>query len=106
MARSLSSLPAGGTMVLFSPTFTVVDAGPTAVRAIVSGADKIAVRKRVHTLAKELGSYDVPGLVRLIPTNDALMVEFDPVLVEASTLKRSIRLVDAAITGSEGGATS
>jgi allophanate hydrolase subunit 1 len=85
-------------MVLFSPTFTVVDAGPTAVRAIVSGADKIKVRKHVHALAKELGSYDMPGLVRITASNDALTVEFDPSLVESSTLKRSIRLVNATIT--------
>lgn len=101
MARNVSSLPLERTMVLFSPTFIVVNVGQTAVRAIVSGADKIAVRKRVHTLAKILRTYDVQGLGQLIPTNDSLLVEFDPSVMEASALKRLVRLIDASATGTE-----
>ncbi len=103
MVRSLSPLPLDGKMILFSPTFTVVNVGSTAVRAIVSGADKVAVRKRVHALAKMLSAYDVPGLNRLVPTNDSLLVEFDPSLIEAPTLKRLVRLVDASALGAEVG---
>lgn len=101
MVHSPGSLPQGGKMVLFSPTFTVVNVGSTAVRAIVSGADKIAVRKRVHTLAKMLSTYGVPGLEPLIPTNDSLLVEFDPSVMEAPALKRLIRLIDASASGTE-----
>jgi allophanate hydrolase subunit 1 len=99
MAPSLSALPLDCTMVLFSPTFTVVNVGDSAVRAIVSGANKILVRKRVRALAQELGSSGIPGLVRLVPTNDALLVEFDPAVTEASALKRRIRIIDASISG-------
>lgn len=96
MARNVSSLSLEPTMVLFSPTFTVVNAGQNAVRAIVSGADKVAVRKRVQALAEMLGTYDVPGRGRLAVTNDSLLVEFDPSRIEAADLKRLIRLVDAS----------
>ncbi|MDN4644221.1 carboxyltransferase domain-containing protein [Arthrobacter sp. PsM3] len=103
MARSLNSLPLDGNIFLFSPTFTVVNVGSTAVRAIVSGADKMAVHKRVHALSRELSAWDVPGLGRLVPTNDSLLVEFDPSLVEAPTLKRLVRLIDASASGTEDG---
>lgn len=99
--RSPSSFPQDGKMVLFSPTFTVVNVGSRAVRAIVSGADKIAVRKRVRTLEKMLSSYDVPGLGQLTPTNDSLLVEFDPSVIEAPALKRLVRLIDASASGTE-----
>lgn len=101
MVHSPSSLPLDGNMVLFSPTFTVVNVGSSAVRAIVSGADKIAVRKRVHTLAKMLSTYGVPGLGQLIPTNDSLLVEFDPSVMEGPALKRLVRLIDASASGTE-----
>lgn len=103
MARSLSSLPMDGNTFLFSPTFTVVNVGATAVRAIVSGADKMAVRKRVRALAQMLSTYDVPGLIRTVPTHDSLLVEYDPSLMEASTLKRLVRLGDASASGTEDG---
>lgn len=99
--RSPSSFPQDGKMVLFSPTFTVVNVGSRAVRAIVSGADKIAVRKRVRTLEKMLSTYDVPGLGQLTPTNDSLLVEFDPSVMEAPALKRLVRLIDASASGTE-----
>jgi allophanate hydrolase subunit 1 len=101
MARSVSSLPLERTLVLFSPTFTVVNVGQTAVRAIVSGADKVAVRKRVQALAQMLGKYEVPGRGRLVATNDSLLVEFDPSLIEASALKRLIRVIDASASTTE-----
>lgn len=101
MARNVSSLSLEPTLVLFSPTFTVVNAGQNAVRAIVSGANKVAVRKRVQALAEMLGTYDVPGRGRLAATNDSLLVEFDPSLIEASDLKRLIRLVDASASPTE-----
>lgn len=96
MGRSLSSLCIEQTMVLFSPSFTVVNAGPTGVRAIVSGADRVAVRKRVQALADMLSTYEVPGRGRLVLSNDSLHVEFDPTLIEASELKRIIRMIDAS----------
>jgi allophanate hydrolase subunit 1 len=96
MTRNVGSLLQERTMVMFSPTFTVVDAGPTALRAIVSGADKIAVRKRVLALADMLGQYDIPGRGPLNTTNDSLLVEFDPSLIEAAALKRLIRVIDAS----------
>jgi hypothetical protein len=99
MVHSPGSLPQDGKMVLFSPTFTVVNVGSSAIRAIVSGADKIAVRKRVYILAKMLSTYDVPGLGQLIPTNDSLLVEFDPSVMEAPALKRLVRLIDASASG-------
>lgn len=101
MARNVRSLALEQTMIHFSPTFTVVNVGQAAVRAIASGADKIAVRKRVQALAEMLGRYDVPGRGRLIATNDSLLVEFDPSLIEASALKLLIRLVDASASPAE-----
>ncbi len=101
MARNVSSLSLERTMVLFSPTFTVVNIGQTAVRAIVSGADKVAVRKRVQALAEMLGMYDVPGRGRLVPANDSLLVEFDPSIIEASALKRLIRVIDASASSAD-----
>ena len=99
MARNPGTLPLNGNTFPFSPTFTVVNVGSTAVRAIVSGADKMAVRKRVRALAQVLSTYDVPGLIRVVPTHDSLLVEFDPSLIEAPTLKRFVRLGDALASG-------
>ncbi|MDQ0213342.1 hypothetical protein [Arthrobacter bambusae] len=96
MPHSVSPLLPERTMVQFSPTFTVVNVGQTALRAIVSGADKVEVRKRVHALAEKLVRYDVPGRGRLTATNESLLVDFDPSLIEASALKQLIRVIDAS----------
>jgi hypothetical protein len=48
-----------------------------------------------------LGMYDVPGRGRPVPTNDSLLVEFDPSLIEASALKRLIRVIDASASSTE-----
>ncbi|SDP42784.1 hypothetical protein SAMN04487914_11130 [Arthrobacter sp. ok909] len=53
MARNPGTLPLNGNTYPFSPTFTVVSVGSTAVRAIVSGADKVALRKRVRALSRK-----------------------------------------------------
>ncbi|MGK3647134.1 5-oxoprolinase subunit B family protein [Pseudarthrobacter enclensis] len=89
--------------MMFSPTFTVVDAGDAAVRAIVSGADKIAVWKRVHALAAALDSWEVPGIKGLAPTYDSVLVEFDPIAVSHSSLKHTVKMVEASLAGSDFG---
>lgn len=96
MALNPSLLPHDGTKALFSLTLTVVNASPTAVRAIVSGADKVAVRKRVRALAEMLSTQAIPGVRGMVPTNESLTVEFDPTLIGAMVLKRVVRLVDAS----------
>jgi hypothetical protein len=55
----------------------------------------------VYKLAEILGKYDVPVRGRLVQTNDPLLVEFDPSLIEASALKRLIRVFDACASSSE-----
>jgi KipI family sensor histidine kinase inhibitor len=87
----------------FSPTFTVVDAGDSAVRAIVSGADRIAVWKRVHALTEAMESCALPGLTGLAPTYDSVLFEFDPLTVSHAALKHTIRMVEAGLTVSEFG---
>ncbi|MFE4542282.1 allophanate hydrolase subunit 1 [Arthrobacter sp. NPDC056727] len=89
--------------MLFSPTFTVVDAGDSALRAIVSGADKIAVWKRVHALTEALDSCHIPGLTGLAPTYDSVLVEFDPVTTTHSSLKHTVRMIESSLSGSDFG---
>lgn len=84
----------------FSPTFTVIDAGDSALQAIVSGADRIAVWKRVHALAEALDTCAIPGLTGLAPTYDSLLVEFDPMLTTHSSLKHTVRLIESSLSGS------
>jgi allophanate hydrolase subunit 1 len=83
----------------FSPTFTVVGAGDRAVRAIVSGADKIAVYKRVRALAEALESGTIPGLTSLAPDRDSVRVEFDPDATSHSLVMRAVKITESSLPG-------
>ncbi|MFB8369693.1 allophanate hydrolase subunit 1 [Pseudarthrobacter sp. NPDC055928] len=89
--------------MICSPTFTIVDAGDSALRAIVSGDDKIAVWKRVHALAEALDKCSIPGLTGLAPTYDSVLVEFDPFTITHSSLKHTVRMIESSLSDSDFG---
>lgn len=62
--------------------------GDSAVRVVAASGDREADWRLIHHLARHLDEAAFPGILGLIPTYDALLVEFDPLEVTVEALER------------------
>lgn len=75
---------------------TVAASGDSAVRVVAASGDREADWRLIHHLARHLDEAGFPGILGLIPTYDALLVEFDPLEVTVDALERYL---DHALAG-------
>ncbi|MFE2211101.1 allophanate hydrolase subunit 1 [Streptomyces canus] len=81
-------------------TLVVKDCGDSAVVAKAVGLDSESAWRLVHDLADALDAVQLPGVHGLVPTYDALLVEFDCAGVDHETVRR-VLWREAARLGAE-----
>lgn len=83
----------------------ILDAGDSALRALITGEDRIEVWKQTHSLCQVIEESRIPGVLGLAPTYDAILIEFDPLLVAHAAVRHMVLMLNETVDASRFGSS-
>lgn len=84
-------------------TLRVMDAGDSALRALIMGEDRIEVWKQTHSLCQAIEDARISGVHGLAPTYDAILIEFDPLFTTHDAVRQMVHLLNKTVDASSFG---